>query len=98
MPDLDVRSIPIEHRVSEGALGVALVFKLLALLRKTGKLDDDELRTIASSLIAELDGTQLRFETWTTLEEWLPDFKRPNEAQPDRKTPDRKTEAPSARD
>jgi len=83
MPDLADRSIPLEERVSEGALGVALVFKLLALLRKTGKLDDDETRTIAASLIAELDGTQLRFEMWTTLETWLPDFKRPEEAQPE---------------
>jgi len=79
MPDLADRSIPIEQRVSEGALGVALVFKLLALLRKTDKIDDDDLRTIGGSLIAELDGTQLRYETWTTLETWLPDFKRPEE-------------------
>jgi len=83
MPDLEDRSIPLEARVSEGALGVALTFKLLALLRKAGKLDDDETRTMATSLIAELDGTQLRYETWTILESWLPDFKRPDEAQPE---------------
>ncbi len=83
MPELEDRSIPLEQRVSEGALGVALVFKLLALLRKTDKIDDDELRMIGTSLIAELDGTKLRFETWTTLETWLPEFKRPDEEQPE---------------
>ena len=83
MPDLEDRSIPLDARVTEGALGVALSFKLLALLRKADKLDDDETRTIATSMIAELDGTQLRLETWAMLEDWLPDFKRPDEAQPD---------------
>ena len=89
MPELEDRSIPLEQRVSEGALGVALVFKLLALLRKTDKIDDDELRMIGTSLIAELDGTQLRYETWTTLEGWLPDFKRPEDEQSDGEEHDR---------
>lgn len=74
MADLGKASIPLDTATGEGSLAVRLIFKLLALLRETGKIDDDELNTIATGLIAELGSDKERFEQWRMLGDWLPDF------------------------
>ena len=77
MPELEDRLLPLGETASEARLAVSLIFKLLAGLKMAGKLDEEELRTIATSLIVELPSEQDRFHTWTLLESIVPDFKRP---------------------
>ncbi len=79
--DLTERQIPILDSSSNGKLAIALHLKLLAALRSIGKLNDEELGTVASALIAELPGNQERFHAWTLLEELTPDFERPENAE-----------------
>jgi len=75
--DLTERHLPVMETSSDGKLAIGLHFKLLAALRHIGKLGDDDLSTVASTLIAELPGVQERFEAWTLVESLVPDFERP---------------------
>ncbi len=79
--DLAEAQIPLTEASSQAGLAVALHFKLIAALHSIGKLDDEELATVAQALIAELPGVQARFDAWTMLESLVPDFTRPDEAR-----------------
>ena len=76
MPDLGKAAIPLDTAASEGSLAVRLLFKFLALLRETGKVDDGDVRAIASGLIADLGSDAERAAQWRMLEQWLPGFER----------------------
>jgi hypothetical protein len=78
MTDLQKRLIPVGEASSASRLTTDLIFKLLANLRCIGKLDDDELATVAGSLIAELDSDEHRRVIWEMIEGFVPDFKRPD--------------------
>jgi len=79
--DLTQRQLPVMDTSSDGKLAIGLHFKMLATLREIGKLDDQEVATVASALIAELPGVQERFEAWTLVESLVPDFERPENAK-----------------
>ena len=76
MTDLDKAAIPLDTAASEASLAVRLLFKFLALLRETGKIDDADVRAIATGLIADLGSDAERAAQWRMLEQWLPDFER----------------------
>jgi hypothetical protein len=76
MSDLKEASIPLFAAVNQASLGIRLTFKLLAWLRETGKLTDEELEEIAGGLIVELGSDQERFEQWQMLKTWAPDLGR----------------------
>jgi hypothetical protein len=76
MPDLSKAAIPLDTAASEGSLAIRLVFKFLALLLETGKIDDGDVSAIATGLIADLGSDAERAAQWRMLEQWLPDFKR----------------------
>lgn len=78
MADLEDRLLPLDETATQARLAESLILKLVAGLHATGKLDDDEFRTIATSLIVELGSEQDRFRAWTLLEQIVPDFKRPD--------------------
>jgi hypothetical protein len=79
--DLTERQLPVLEASSDGKLGIGLHFKMLAALHDIGKLADEELAKVASALIGELPGVQERFEAWTLVENLVPDFKRPENAE-----------------
>jgi len=62
--------------IRSSSLAIRLVFKFLALLRETGKIDDGDVSTIATGLIADLGSDAERAGQWRMLEEWLPDLER----------------------
>lgn len=76
MPDLSKAAIPLDTAASEGSLAIRLVFKFLALLRETGKIDDGDVSTIATGLIADLGSDAERAGQWRMLKEWLPNLER----------------------
>lgn len=76
MPDLGKAAIPLDTAASEGSLAVRLLFKFLALLRETGKIDDADVRAIATGLIADLGSDAERSAQWRMLEQWLPNLER----------------------
>ncbi len=78
--DLAQPQIPLAESSSQARLAISLHFKLLAALRSLDKLDDAELTTIAAALIAELPGVKERFDAWSMLESFVPDFRRPEGA------------------
>lgn len=82
MANLQEAAIPLDTAASEGSLAVRLVFKMLAMLRESGTIDDETLETVAEGLIAELGSEQERAAQWRMLEDWLPKFLRDGETTP----------------
>jgi hypothetical protein len=91
MADLSKAAIPLETAASEASLAVRLIFKFLALLRETGKIDDEDVRTIATGLIADLGSDAERASQWRMLEEWLPEFERDADGSQQRAEADHET-------
>ncbi len=79
MPEIEDRLFTPEEGSTDAQLAINLILKLLVNLKSLGKIDDDELTSIATSLIAELSSDKERFDAWERLERLSPGFERPKD-------------------